>query len=517
MKTDFLVIGSGLAGLNYVLNVGKLNPDKQIIVVTKANTDESNTKYAQGGVAIVNHESDSFDKHIQDTLIAGDGLCDSSVVEMVIKSGPDCLKELTELGVQFDLNNEGEYDLGKEGGHSENRVIHFQDITGFAIEKSLIEAVKKLKNVTLLDHHFAVDLITEHHSPISNSDDPTCYGAYVLNERTNEIIRIDSKITFLATGGIGQVYSHTTNPMVATGDGISMAYRAKALISDIEFVQFHPTALYQPGKSPSFLISEAVRGFGAKLRTENGDYFMKKYDPREELASRDIVARAIDKELKQRGEKHVYLDCTELDYSAFKKHFPNIVNKCIEEGINPKTDWIPVVPAQHYMCGGIHTNIWGETTIRNLYASGECARTGLHGANRLASNSLLEAFVFSKRSALNSSKLINSIELNTSISDWDSNGVSLPKEHILISQNRDEVQSIMWNYVGIVRSNERLQRAKERINIIYQETERLYKKSTISPQLCELRNLITIAYLIISHSQKRTKNKGGFYNLDLAN
>ena len=517
MHTDFLVIGSGLAGLNYVLNVGRLNPDKQITVVTKANPEESNTKYAQGGVAIVHDQSDSFSKHIDDTLIAGDGLCDEEIVDLVVKSGPDCLNEFINIGVEFDLNTKGELDLGKEGGHSENRVVHFQDITGFAIEKSLINQVKQLTNVTLLDHHFAIDLITEHHSPVHHDGPTTCYGAFVLNEKTNEIVKINARITYLATGGIGHVYSHTTNPKVATGDGIAMAYRAKALIKDIEFVQFHPTALYEPSTSPSFLVSEAVRGFGAKLRLMNGESFMENYDPREELASRDIVARAIDNELKKHGEKYVYLDCTHLDADSFNKHFPNIVQRCLKIGIDPSKDWIPVVPAQHYLCGGIETDKWGATSVQNLFAGGECARTGLHGANRLASNSLLEAFVFSKRSALKSSELVSNIEINTLTNEWDSKGTTRPKEHILISQNRDEVQSIMWNYVGIVRTNERLQRARERLNLLYLETEELYKRSTLSPQLCELRNLITIAHLIVSHSMKRTENRGGYYNVDLEN
>ena len=367
MQTDFLIIGSGLAGLNYVITVARKNPDKHILAVTKGNEDESNTKYAQGGVAIVHKSTDSFEKHIQDTLIAGDGLCDEEIVNMVINEGPKCLEELIQLGVNFDKDDLGNFDLGKEGGHSENRVVHFQDITGHEIERSLIREVKELKNVQLLDHHFALDLITNHHAEVKETE-LSCYGAYVLNQRTNEVIKILSKITFLATGGIGQVYSHTTNPLIATGDGIAMAYRAKAEIRGIEFVQFHPTALYEHDVSPTFLISEAVRGFGAKLRTIDGKTFMENYDEREELASRDIVARAIDSELKKRGDQYVYLDCTQLNEHEFKEHFPNIYEKCLSLGIDPLKQLIPVVPAQHYLCGGIHTNTWGETGIRNLFA-----------------------------------------------------------------------------------------------------------------------------------------------------
>ena len=515
MEVDFLVIGSGLAGLNYALNIGESSPDRKIVLVTKNNEDESNTKYAQGGVAIVHNDTDSFKKHIKDTLISGDGLCNQSIVEMVIKEGPSCLSELMNYGVNFDTNDDGELDLGKEGGHTENRVAHFQDITGLEIERKLLLELSKLKNVTLLAHHFAVDLITEHHIKNSQNKEVNCYGAFVLDESSNEILMIQSKITLLASGGIGQVYEHTTNPKIATGDGIAMAYRAKAAIQDVEFVQFHPTALYQIDETPAFLISEAVRGFGAKLRTADGQLFMHKYDEREELASRDIVARAIDKELKERGDNYVYLDCTSLDSVLFKKHFPNITSKCLEIGIDPFIKMIPVVPAQHYLCGGVSTNEWGETSVKNLFACGECSRTGLHGANRLASNSLLEAFVFSKRSAVRSSELIAKIEINNNISIWDSKGTSEPEELVLISHNREEVQKIMWDYVGIIRTNKRLHRANERLRLIYEETEELYKRSTISPQLCELRNLITVAYIIIQFSLKRTSNKGGFYNVDL--
>jgi len=516
METDFLVIGSGMAGLTYVIKVAEKFPTKKIIVVTKGNEGDSNTNYAQGGVAIVQNETDSFEKHVQDTLIAGDGLCDEEVVRMVISEGPKCLHEMVEWGVKFDTDKKGEYDLGKEGGHSENRVVHHKDFTGFEISRALTSRLKQLKNVTYLTNHFVVDLISDRHlkEKLPN-EETTCYGAYVLNEKTNEIFTILSKLTMLASGGAGQVYGHTSNPKVATGDGLAMAYRIKAAIKEVEFIQFHPTTLYQIDASPAFLISEAVRGFGAKLLTKNGEKFMHNYDLREELASRDIVARAIDAELKKRGEDYVVLDCTHLDEKKFSAHFPKIKEQCKNLGIDVHKDYIPVVPASHYICGGIVVNKNGQTSIRNLFASGECSQTGLHGANRLASNSLLEAFVYADKCAEHSAKIIDTIEFKENIPQWNSEGTTHPKELVLISHNKRELQKIMRNYVGIVRSNLRLERALNRVHIIQQETEKLYKASTISPQLCELRNMITLAYLIITHSQKRKENKGGFYNIDL--
>ncbi len=516
MKTDFLVIGSGMAGLTYVIKIAEQFPNKQIIVVTKGSETDSNTNYAQGGVAIVQNHTDSFEKHVQDTLKAGDGLCDEEVVRMVISEGPNCLAEMVQWGVHFDKNKAGEYDLGKEGGHSENRVVHHKDFTGAEIARALVLRLKQLKNVTYLKHHFVVDLISDHHlkSNIPKKE-TTCYGAYVLNEKTNEIITIQSKITLLASGGAGQVYGHTTNPKVATGDGLAMAYRIGAEVKEIEFIQFHPTALYYPEETPAFLISEAVRGFGAKLVCKNGKKFMHKYDSREELASRDIVARAIDTELKLKGQEYVFLDCTHLEQNKFKAHFPKITQKCASIGIDVFRNYIPVVPASHYICGGVSVNKNGQTSIKNLFAAGECSRTGLHGANRLASNSLLEAFVYADKCAQKSAQIINNIEFKANIPKWNSDGTTSPKEKVLISHNVKELQELMRDYVGIVRSNERLERAKIRLDLLYKETEKLYKKSTISPQLCELRNMITVAYLIVTHSQKRHQNKGGFYNVDL--
>jgi len=516
MKTDFLVIGSGMAGLTYVIKVAEKFPNKNIVVITKGGEKDSNTNYAQGGVAIVQNDTDSFEKHVKDTLKAGDGLCDEEVVRMVISEGPNCLAEMVDWGVHFDKNTEGEFDLGKEGGHSENRVVHHKDFTGAEIARALHLRLKQLKNVTYLKHHFVVDLISDHHlkSEIPKSE-TTCYGAYVLNEKTNKILTIQSKLTLLASGGAGQVYGHTTNPKVATGDGLAMAYRIGAKVKEIEFIQFHPTALYYPEETPAFLISEAVRGFGAKLVCKNGSKFMHKYDEREELASRDIVARAIDTELKQKGQEYVYLDCTHLNQDKFKAHFPKITEKCQSIGIDVFKNYIPVVPASHYICGGVSVNLDGQTSIKNLFASGECSQTGLHGANRLASNSLLEAFVYADKCADKSAEIINNIEHKALIPDWNSEGTMHPKEMILISHNLKELQELMRDYVGIVRSDERLERAKIRLDLLYKETENLYKKATVSPQLCELRNMITVAYLIVTHSQNRKENKGGFYSLDL--
>ncbi len=517
-KTDFLIIGSGIAGLTYAIKTAKANPTKNVLIITKAEKFECNTKYAQGGIAIVvDEKNDSFEKHIADTLLAGDQLNDKEVVRTVVEEGPERLKELIKWGTRFDKSSNGQYDLGKEGGHVENRVLHHKDITGYEIERALHEKITEARNISILEQHYAIDLITDHHLGIkvTRRDDKTCYGAYVLNRKTGEIITVLSKITLLASGGAGQAYGYTTNPVVATGDGIAMAYRAKATVSEMEFVQFHPTALYQPRKSPSFLISEAVRGFGAYIRNEKGERFVLKTDDRGELASRDIVSKAIDKELKVSGEDCVYLDCTHLDDKAFYKHFPNITDYCENIGLDLAKDWIPIVPAAHYTCGGIDVDISGQTSIENLFACGECARTGLHGANRLASNSLLEALVFADHASEKVSSLIDRIDYREDVPDWNAKGTADPDELILITHSRKELQTIMSDYVAIVRSDVRLKRAFRRLSIHHEETEELYKSTRISPQLCELRNLITVAYLIVSQSMERKENRGAFYNVDL--
>ena len=387
--TDYLIFGSGVAGLSFAIKIATHFPEKTVTIITKSNAAESNTKYAQGGIAVVlNQIEDNFQKHISDTLVCGDGLCNKEVVEMVVKEGPKCVQQLIDWGTQFDKNELGSYDLGKEGGHSNHRVIHHKDQTGFEIERAILEQVHLQKNITILDYHFGIDLIV---------DNNICFGATVLNEKTNVISTFFAEKTLLATGGIGQIYGHTTNPAIATGDGIAMAIRAKAIVKDMEFIQFHPTALYHPDLKSTFLISEAVRGFGAFLRDKKGKRFMFDYDDRGELASRDIVSQSIENEIKKSEDECVYLDCTHLEMKAFKKHFPMIYTRCKDLNINIETDWIPVIPAQHYLCGGIEVDTDGKTSIENLFACGECSYTGLHGANRLASNSLLEALVYSER------------------------------------------------------------------------------------------------------------------------
>lgn len=516
-KYDILVIGSGIAGLTYALKVAQKLPNSKVAIVTKADENESNTKYAQGGVAVVlDLLKDSYESHIQDTLRAGDGFCNLKAVTAVITEGPAMLEKLITWGVDFDKNKAGTLDFGLEGGHSKHRVVHHKDITGFEIEQKLLAEMHRTSNIDMFSQHFAVELITEHHlkNISANQKNETCFGAYILNEKTGKIETFLAKITLLATGGVGQVYQNTTNPIIATGDGIAMAKRAGAQIENMEFIQFHPTALYYPQISPSFLISEAVRGFGALLRNKAGDRFMMKYDERGELASRDIVSRAIDNELKQSGDNCVYLDCRHLDLKAFKIHFPNILKQVNDIGIDLKIDMIPVVPAAHYLCGGIKVNLNGQTNITNLFACGECSCTGLHGANRLASNSLLEALVFAQRCYLKSVALIDNINIPNNIPNWDDAGTTNPKELILITHNRNELQILMNDYVGIIRSNERLNRAAKRLNILFEETETLFKKSVISPQLIELRNMIAVGSIIISQSQKRKENKGAFFKLE---
>ncbi|MBD1263009.1 L-aspartate oxidase [Maribacter polysiphoniae] len=514
VKTNYLVIGSGVAGLTFAVKMAEKHPERNIIIVTKGDEDESNTKYAQGGIAVVlDMEEDSFQKHIHDTLVAGDGLCDKDVVEMVVKEGPKRLKELIAWEANFDLNSEGDFDLGKEGGHSEYRVVHHKDVTGYEVERALLQRVHQLPNIELLAHHFAINLITDHQLERQSANGISCYGAYVLNQKNGEILTIKADHTLLASGGIGRVYGHTTNPIIATGDGIAMAYRAKALIKDMEFIQFHPTALYNPEGGSYFLISEAVRGFGAYLRNKAGYRFMPDYDDRAELASRDIVSQCIDNELKKSGDTHVFLDCTHLDMVAFKKHFPNIYDKCLEYHIDVEKDWIPVVPASHYLCGGIVVDKQGKTSIDNLFACGECSRTGLHGANRLASNSLLEALVY----AHNIFKYLSVDTLDSrplNIPDWNDEGTSIPKEHVLIQHNLKELQALMRNYVGIVRSNKRLHKAIARLDLIYREVEELYKESKITTTLCELRNMVNVAHVIISQSLEQKENRGGYFNKD---
>lgn len=532
MQTDFLVIGSGIAGLTFALKVAEDCPDKTITILTKTQSDETNTKYAQGGIAgVMDFDKDSFNKHIEDTLIAGDGLCNKEVVEIVVREGVDRISEIIEWGAKFDKDKDGDYALGREGGHSEFRILHHKDVTGKEMERALLEAIALKPNIRLLSHCFVLDIITQHHLGFlitKSTPDIECYGVYVLNLNDNKIETILSSITLLASGGNGQVYRTTTNPAIATGDGVAMVYRAKGRIENMEFIQFHPTALYEPGvRGHSFLITEAVRGDGGILRNHNGEAFMERYDERKDLAPRDIVARAIDNEMKINGTEHVYLDCTHFSKEKFIEHFPNIYEKCLSIGVDITQQMIPVAPAAHYSCGGIKTDEWARTSIKNLYAAGECASTGLHGANRLASNSLLEAMVFAHRAYQDAIQKIreektgvittneSENKVNTAeVPNWKSEGTNAPKEMILITQSVKEMKLLMSDYVGIVRNNERLRRAMKRLDLLYEETEALYEKTAVSPQLCELRNMITVAYLIVKCAEFRHESRGLHFNTD---
>jgi L-aspartate oxidase len=513
--TDFLVIGSGIAGLSFALKAAEFG---KVAIVTKTYLEDSNTKYAQGGIAAVFCEPDSFEKHINDTLIAGDGFCDEEVVKMVVHNAPERIKELIELGVPFDQAEDGKYDLAKEGGHTENRVFHHKDNTGEAIQFTLMDQVRKNRNITIYERHFAIELLTQHHLGFPdikrNCQDINCFGAYVADLTNQRVITFLSKITVIATGGMGNVYMTTTNPEIATGDGVAMVYRAKGEIENMEFVQFHPTALWDPNTRPNFLITEAMRGYGAILKNMSGENFMKRYDSRESLAPRDIVARAIDSEMKMWGDDHVWLDCTHINPEGLKDHFPNIYRHCLTKGIDITKDMIPVVPAVHYSCGGIKVNINGQSSINRLYALGEVSSTGLHGANRLASNSLMEAVVYAHNAAEHSMPRLKELTFEEKIPAWDYKGTTHLEEMILVTQNYKEVQSIMSNYVGIVRSDLRLERALVRLEIIYKETESLYKRSLISKKICELRNIINVGYIIIKMAKNRHESIGLHYSID---
>ena len=519
MKTDVLIIGSGIAGLFAALKISEF---ADVIIVTKKEKAESNTNYAQGGIASVISQHDSFEKHIEDTLIAGAGLCRRESVEIMVKEGPDRIKDLISIGTQF-TKRDGDFDLAREGGHSMPRILHAKDFTGKEIERALIEAVAQKKNIQILENYVAIDLLTEHnltYKNVSKLENQNCWGAYLLNCINNQVTKITAKATLLATGGLGQVYLHTTNPKIATGDGFAMAYRAGVKLGNMEFIQFHPTALYGSANltefdSRSFLISEAVRGFGGILKTKDGNEFMHKYDNRKELAPRDIVARAIDSELKKSGDEFVYLDITHKKAEDIIDHFPNIYNTCLKMGIDITKSMIPVVPAAHYACGGIVVDSDSRTSLRGLYACGEVSMTGVHGANRLASNSLLEAVVFAFRASKNIKEFLSEYKTTLpAFPEWDDSGTLSQDEKVLITHTIKEVKHTMWDYVGIVRSNERLRRAQKRISMLYEENEKMYKKTKIFQSILEARNLIACAHVIIKSAQMRKESRGLHFNID---
>ncbi|MBU2645387.1 L-aspartate oxidase [bacterium] len=521
-QTDFLIIGSGIAGLSFALRVAEHG---DVALITKKEAMESNTNKAQGGIASVFGEVDSFDLHIQDTLAAGDGICHRDIVEMVVREGPARIEELMRLGVGFniadlhsDIHTGANLELGREGGHSQNRIVHASDMTGKEVERVLLKRVRNHPRITLYENHIAIDLITystrmKRGMMIATHED-SCCGAYVLDRKTRQVKTFSSRITLLATGGAGKVYLYTSNPDIATGDGIAMGYRAGTTVANLEFVQFHPTCLYHPD-AKNFLISEAVRGEGAILINAAGEAFMQKYDPQKDLACRDVVARAIDSELKESGDESVFLDISHKDPEMITHRFPNLHRKCLEFGIDMTREPIPVVPAAHYMCGGVVTDNCGRTDINRLYAIGETACTGLHGANRLASNSLLEALVYAETA---SRQAIQDLEANRTHQDpasppWDFVGTTDSDERIVVSHNWDEIRRLMWNYVGIVRSDKRLIRAERRIQNIQAEIKEYYWDFKVTANLIELRNIAMVAELIVQSALHRKESRGLHYNI----
>ena len=541
MITDFLIVGSGIAGLSLALKLSSLG---KVLVITKKQKAESNTNYAQGGIASVLGEDDNFELHIKDTLECGAGLCHRDAVEKIVSEGPRSINELIEYGAKF-TQSKGKLILGKEGGHSRNRIVHSKDLTGKEIERALLYDISKNKNIRILEYYFAIDLLTQRNMKgfrngnlnfgrrkINKRDkQKNCFGIYAFNVKSGKVEKIVSRKTILATGGLGQVYLHSTNPAIATGDGFAMAYRAGCELANMEFVQFHPTSLYEKeveDDTQVFLISEAIRGAGAVLRKKNGDEFMQNYDSRKSLAPRDIVARAIDNEMKKSGDTYVFLDLSPIGTKNIKTQFPNIYEKCLSKGIDITQEMIPVVPAAHYACGGIMTDLSGKTNINNLFTCGEVSMTGVHGANRLASNSLLEGVVFSngifdyikneiskkKIKKISDKELLN---LKDKILDWDDSGTENTDEWILISHNKHEIKEIMSDYVGIVRNTYRLKRAFRRIKMMREEIKEFYNRTKVTVELLELRNLIMVAYIIIKSAIKRKESRGLHYMLDYPN
>ena len=537
MITDFLIVGSGIAGLSLALKLSTLG---KVLIITKKRKAESNTNYAQGGIASVLADDDNFDLHIQDTMSCGGDLCHLDAVEKIVREGPTRIYELIDIGVKFTQKN-GHLLLGKEGGHTKSRIVHAKDLTGKEIERALLHEISINKNIEVKEYYFAIDLLTErnlkknkhklgksYRHTIENRTKNACYGLYAYNVKAKKVEKIIARNTILATGGLGQVYLHTTNPAIATGDGFAMGYRAGCIVENMEFVQFHPTSLYETeidDDTQVFLISEAVRGAGAVLKTKDGKEFMQKYDKRKSLAPRDIVAREIDNEMKKRGDKCVYLDTSPIGAEKLKKEFPNIYKTCLSKGIDITKEMIPVVPAAHYACGGIKVDLEGRTSLKNLFACGEVSMTGLHGANRLASNSLLEAVVFSDAIFKYIRKNILTIfpkvskgkdlkNFYSDVLDWNDKGTLNADEWVLISHDKREIKEIMNDYVGIVRNTVRLQRAFRRIKMMREEIKEYYKRTKVTVELLELRNMVLTAYMIIESAMKRKESRGLHYMLD---
>ncbi|MBI2946048.1 MAG: L-aspartate oxidase [Verrucomicrobia bacterium] len=515
-QCDFLVLGSGIAGLTFALKVA---PHGRVCIVTKKHRAESNTNYAQGGIAAVTSKEDSFEMHVRDTVEAGGGLCNEEVVRTIIQEGPARIADLIALGMKFSereiprSRGAKELDLGKEGGHSKRRILHAKDVTGREVERALLAAAAEQPNIEMLEDHVAIDLITSHKLGLGGPN--RCLGAYVFDKKNQRVITFQARAVLLATGGCGKVYLYTTNPDIATGDGVAMAYRAGAAVANMEFIQFHPTCLYHP-KAKSFLISEAVRGEGGVLKTIEGVEFMDAYHALKSLAPRDVVARAIDSEMKRSGADYVLLDITHKTARFTMERFPNIYGTCLQYGIDITKEPIPVVPAAHYQCGGVLTSVNGETEIAGLYGVGEVACTGLHGANRLASNSLLEALVCAHRA----SQQVTAAPLppvDCAIPDWQSGEAADADEMVVVSHIWDEIRRLMWDYVGIVRTNKRLQRARKRIDNLQAEIQEYYWDFRVTSDLLELRNIATTAELIIHCALQRPESRGLHYNLDFPN
>ena len=516
MHADVLVVGTGIAGLSFAVRLAERCPEKQIIMISKRDLLESNTKYAQGGIAVVsNFTNDSYADHVDDTLKASDYTSDPNVVDFVVREGPKRVQELMDWGAQFDKKGTSLH-LGKEGGHSAERIVHHKDQSGLHIQHALIAKARSLPNITFFENFSLVDLITDHH--LSTTAHGKCYGAYVISIEDERIVKITSQLTVLSTGGAGQVYAHTTNPNAATGDGLGAAYRAKVRVENLHFVQFHPTALFPKVDGNTFLITEAMRGAGGVLRNIDGEAFMKDYDERLDLAPRDVVSRAIYSEMKKHQTSHVFLDATNIDKSKLQKEFPNIMATCLDIGIDITKAYIPVLPAAHYICGGIDVNEHGQSSLPGLYAIGECSHTGLHGANRLASNSLLEALVYAARAAEHAANTLSGPLLPKSFFDaipaWLGTEDVSNERVKRISLLRQELQGIMSQHVGIVKSGESLRQAEKALHDVYMSTKALYQEDKLTPQLTTLRNLVSVAYLMIKQSQKYTKNKGVYFNQD---